>query len=290
MQASDDGTEGSLEAPDVMPVLHHAELPLSFAQQRLWFLDQLEAGSPFYNIPIALRLAGKLDTTALERSLNEIVKRHEALRTTFSTVQGQPVQVICPELAMPLPIIDMQGVSASEREEKEQQWLTEEAQRPFDLACGPLFRATLLRLSEEEHTLALTMHHIISDAWSFGVLLGELEALYEAFTTGKPSSLPGLPIQYADYATWQRRWLQGEVLQAQLDYWKAQLAGAPPLELPTDRPRPPVQAYRGATQPLLIPAHLANELKSSEPAGRDHPLHDAAGGVPGVALQVHGAR
>ncbi|MFQ5610897.1 MAG: amino acid adenylation domain-containing protein [Anaerolineae bacterium] len=235
-------------------------LPASFAQQRLWFLDRMEPGSPAYNIPAALRLAGPLDVTALERSLSELVRRHETLRTTFETGQSGPVQVISPPEPCPLPVIDLRRQPETEA----RRIATEEARRPFDLRQGPLLRATLLRLGREEHILLLTMHHIVSDEWSMGVLYRELTALYNAFAGGAPSPLPELPVQYADFALWQREWLQGEALEAQLAYWQEQLAGAsarlPTLELPTDRPRPPVQTFRGATQSITIPRALQDSL------------------------------
>ena len=239
------------------------EWPLSFAQQRLWFLDQLEPGSPVYNLPIALRIAGPLDAGILVQSLDEILQRHETLRATFPAVDGQPVQIISPPKPPTLRRIDLQDLPVNEREAEALRLATEEARQPFDLAQGPLFRAKLLRLAEEEHILLLTIHHIVSDGWSFNVLMRELEALYTAFSIGQPSPLPPLPIQYADFAHWQRQWLQGEVLETQLAYWKQQLAGAlPVLELPTDRPRPAVQTFRGARQSLRLPASLIQPLNA----------------------------
>ena len=237
--------------------------PMSFAQQRLWFLDQLEPGNSVYNIPAAMCLRGALNGAALEQSLNEIVRRHEALRTTFSVMEGQPVQVIAPGLALTLPVVDLGNLLETEREAEAQRLTIEEAQRPFDLAQGPLLRTTLLRLDKEEHILLLTMHHIVSDGWSMGVLFRELSALYEAFSAGKPSPLPELPIQYADFAVWQRQWLQGETLEAQLAYWKKQLDGVcPVLELPTDRPRPAVQTFRGARQSMVLSKSLTEAVKA----------------------------
>ena len=238
-------------------------VPLSFAQQRLWFLDQFQPGSPVYNIPAALRITAPLNAFALEQSLNEIVRRHEALRTTFAAVDGRPVQVIAPALRVPLPVTDLRGLPQTERETEATRLATQEAQHPFDLARGPLVRATLLRLGAGDHVLLLTMHHIVSDGWSMGVFFRELAVLYEAYATGKPSPLPELPVQYADFAQWQRQWLQGEVLAAHLTYWKQHLAGAPEvLELPTDRPRPAVQSFRGATYPFTLPPALSTALKT----------------------------
>jgi len=252
-----------LETPPIVPVSRDGDLPLSFAQQRLWFLDQLAPGNLFYNIPMAVRLKGRLDVAALERSLNEIVRRHEPLRTTFETVRGKPVQVIAPELILPLPVVDLTDLPEAEREVEAQRRAQEEVRQPFDLAEGPLLRAQLLKLDEEDHVALLTMHHIVSDGWSMGVLVREIAALYGAFSAGKPSPLPDLPIQYADFAHWQREWLQGEVLETQLDHWKQQLSDSPPvLELPTDRPRPAVQTSQGATQSFTLPKGLSESLKT----------------------------
>ena len=238
-------------------------ISLSFAQQRLWFIDQLDPGNPAYNNLDAFRLTGRLDMAALERTINEIVGRHETLRTTFSTVDEQQVQIIAPTLSVPLSVIDLRELPDAEREAEALRLVTEEARRPFDLAQGPLLRTSLVRLVDEEHILLLAIHHIISDGWSGGVLFQEITALYEAFSTGKPSPLPELPIQYADYAIWQRVWLQGEVLEQQLAYWKEHLAGAPPLlELPTSRPRPAAQSQRGAYQHLRLPRTLSESLKA----------------------------
>ena len=238
-------------------------IPLSFAQERMWFLDQLEPGNPAYNIPVAHRIEGLLNLAALEQSLGEIVRRHEALRTTFASVDGQPLQIIAPDLNLTLPVVDLRELPETEREAETQRLATENAQRPFDLAQGPLLRVKLVRLSEEEHVFLLTMHHIVSDGWSLGVFMRELAATYETFSTGETSSLPELPIQYADFAVWQRQWLQGEALDSLLAYWKQQLGGSLPLlELPTDRPRPPVQTYRGARHSLELPKNLTDALKA----------------------------
>jgi amino acid adenylation domain-containing protein len=233
--------------------------PTSFAQQRLWFLDQYEPNRSVYNIPSALRLKGSLDVAALERSLNEIVRRHESLRTTFTTADGEPVQVIAPSLNLTLSVVDLRETAESEREGK----VNEQARWFFDLSRGPLFRASLICLREDDHILILTMHHIVSDGWSMGVLYRELSVLYAAFSQGKPSPLVDLPIQYADFAVWQRDWLQGEVLERQLSYWKKQLKGIPAvLNLPTDHPRPAVQSYRGARQFVELSKELTEGLKA----------------------------
>ena len=240
-----------------------ATVPLSFAQERMWFLDQLEPGNSTYNMGFAYRLSGPLDVTALEKSFNKIVQRHEVLRTTFSVINGQPIQVIAPNLTLPLPVIDLCHLAEVERKGQIQRFISEERRRVFELSHGPLLRTTLLQLDMQEHILLLTMHHIISDGWSLGVLLRELATLYEAHCTGKVPVLPELPIQYGDFAVWQREWLQGEVLENQLDYWKQQLDGiSPTLQLPTDRPRPAVQTHRGAMQSLVLSRALSVALKS----------------------------
>lgn len=246
-----------------------APCPLSFPQQRLWFFEQFEPGSLVYTLPVAVNLMGPLDVTALEQSLNEVVRRHEALRTTFVAVDGSPVQIVAPALTLPLPVIDLRGLPVAEREHVAWQRITEEIRRPFELAQGPLLRATALLRGEQEQTLLLVMHHIVSDGWSMGVLFHELGAFYRALTAGKPSPLPELPIQYPDFALWQRQWLQGEPLAEQLSYWKRQLDGAAPvLDLPPDRPRPALQTYRGARQSLLLPPPLTQSLrKLSRQAG-----------------------
>ena len=264
-------TEAGVQAPPIRPVPWDKDIPLSFAQQRLWFLDQLEPGSPFYNIPEAVRLTGPLDVTVLKKSLNEIVQRHQALRTTFRAVDGKPHQVIAPELTIPLPIVDLrhlpksgrQSALQSGRQEQALRLAQQEAQQPFDLARGPLLRARLLRLDDQDHIVLLTMHHIIGDNWSTNILIHEIATLYDAFSHGRPSPLPDLPVQYADFAHWQREWLQGDVLETQLDYWEQQLAGLPPLlELPTDRPRPPVQTYRGDYQSFHLSSSLSGAIKA----------------------------
>jgi len=237
--------------------------PLSFAQERLWFLHELEPDNPAYNIARAVHLSGPPNTAALEQSLNESVQRHEALRTTFSAVEGRPVQVIATEQTLQLPTIDLRLLPEHDRESEAQRLAEEEIRRPFDLAQGPLIRTTLLRLDQEEHILLLAMHHIVSDGWSMGIMFREISVLYKAFCAGKPSPLPDLPIQYADYALWQREWLQGEVLETQLTYWKEQLAGASQvLELPMDHPRPRDQSYRGAVQSVTLSRALTEKLKA----------------------------
>ncbi|WP_420630848.1 non-ribosomal peptide synthetase [Candidatus Leptofilum sp.] len=243
--------------------------PLSFAQQRLWFLEQLEPGSPAYHIPAIFQLTGELDVAALTASLNEIVQRHEALRTTFTAVNGQPAQQVTENVTITVPVEDLQSLPTEQREAEIARLTADETRRPFDLTTDSLLRACLLKLAPNEHRLILTMHHIASDGWSRGVLLNELSVLYKDFLAGERSSLTPLPIQYADFAVWQRDYLQGERLQKQLTYWKNLLADAPPrLELPTDFPRPAVQEYRGNHLPLQINQTLYEELKRvSQEAG-----------------------
>jgi amino acid adenylation domain-containing protein len=250
---------GRQAAPAIAKVSRAGELMLSFAQQRLWFLDQLEPGSNAYNMGAAVRLQGTLDLTALEQSFREVIRRHESLRTRFGVVNGVPVQVIDEAPQFTLPVLDL---SEDDRETEARRVTTEESQRPFDLCAGPLLRASVLRLSEQEYVLLCTMHHIISDGWSMGVLIRELTTLYQAYATGHESPLPELPIQYADYAHWQREWLQGEVLEQQLNYWQQQLAGVPAvLELPTDHPRPEVQTLSGETYSFTFPPDLTKSLE-----------------------------
>ncbi len=247
----------------IVPVGRDRVLPLSFAQQRLWFLDRLQPGSPVYNIPTAFRLAGQLNVAVLEQSLSEIAHRHEALRTTFTMgTDGQPAQVVAPATRMTAPIVELEHLSKTEREAETRRLAVEEARRPFDLTRGPLLRTTLLRMGKTEHILLLTMHHIVSDGWSEGLFLQEMTMLYKAFLAGKPSPLPELPLQYADFAVWQREWLSGEVLEPQLAYWKEQLGGElPVLELPTDRPRLPVQTFRGTVHSFAVSKTLHEALK-----------------------------
>ena len=237
--------------------------PLSFAQQRLWFLAQLEPDSPHYHEANAVRLRGPLQVAALQQALTALVARHEALRTTFITEQGRPVQMIAASLSVPLPVVDLRASAAADREAELQQRLVETSRDPFDLTRDLMLRAVLLRLRDTDHVLLLVIHHIAFDGWSMSIVMRELSALYNAYLTGASPPLPPLSIQYADYALWQRRWLQGATLQTQLAYWMQQLDGAPTvLDLCTDRPRPPVQTYRGARQGFALPAPLLDALKA----------------------------
>ncbi|MFP2932017.1 condensation domain-containing protein, partial [Pyxidicoccus sp. 3LG] len=260
-QLKQKGAKPSSRPPLTRRPENGAPPPLSFSQQRLWFLDQLEPGSSAYNMPVALQLDGVLRVDALERALSELVRRHESLRTTFQARQDNPVQVIAPPARLALPVTDL---SSHGEREAEVRWLVEqEARKAFDLANGPLLRVSLLRLGEQQHVLLLNMHHIVSDGWSMDVLVREVAALYAAFSAGQPSPLPELPVQYADFAVWQRGWLQGEPLEAQLSWWRKHLAGAPAtLELPTDFPRSAVQSFRGAVVPVQLSRQVSEALKA----------------------------
>jgi amino acid adenylation domain-containing protein len=256
--------EATVPAPPIAPAPRPDNpadgLPLSFAQQRLWFLDQLEPGNLFYNIPTVLRLRGLLDVPALTDALNAIVCRHEVLRTTFVAKSGVPRQVIAPALALDVPVTDLRAMPAGEREARALEIAREEIRRPFDLAAGPLLRARLIELADDERIAVLTIHHIVADGWSMGVFVAELAKLYEARANGEANLSP-LPVQYADYALWQRAWLEGSPLERQLDYWKKQLTGAPArLDLPTDRPRPAVQSSNGRTHTFRFSPELSQGL------------------------------
>jgi amino acid adenylation domain-containing protein len=256
--------EGASPAPPLLPARLDGPVPLSFAQERLWFLDQLDPGSAAYHMPGAFRLRGALDVPALRASLGEIVHRHAALRTVFATPEGRPpVQVLAARTDLAFPLADVAGLPAGAREEEGRRLAAEEAVRPFDLGRGPLFRAGLVRLGPHEHLALVTMHHIVSDGWSMGVLVAELGALYPAFVARLPSALaalPALPIQYADFAVWQRGWLSGETLESQIAYWRQSLAALPPLELPTDRPRPARRRGRGAVRSFRLSEELRQSL------------------------------
>ncbi|KYC36320.1 hypothetical protein WA1_42115 [Scytonema hofmannii PCC 7110] len=251
----------SIKVSPLLPISRAAEIPLSFAQQRLWFIEQFHQSSELYNIPLALRLSGQLNVAALESSLNEIICRHEVLRTNFTTIEGKPVQVIASTLNLKLQVVDLRHMRSSDIEVETQRLATTEAMKPFNLEHSPLVRATLLQKSETEHVLLLTVHHIIFDGWSMGLLYSELATLYSAFCAGSAQVLPELPIQYADFSVWQRHWLTGDILSTQLNYWKQQLNDAPGLlELPTSRARPTVQTYRGAYHSLALSQELSVAL------------------------------
>ncbi|HYN20847.1 MAG TPA: condensation domain-containing protein, partial [Thermoanaerobaculia bacterium] len=264
--------------------------PLTFGQQRLWFIEQLNPGTAAYNIPFAGRLRGRLDPGLLEQSLIEVVRRHEVLRSRFLLQDGRPVQVIDPEPFVRLPLIDLTALSTDRRETENARLILAEPHAPFDLERGPVLRVSLVKVTgdgggprphvgtlrsqlpsmtktptsgaADEHVLLVTMPHLITDAWSMGVFFRELPAIYEGFRKGRPVSLPPLPIQVADYALWQRAWLQGEVLEEQLRFWREYLCGAPPvLALPTDRPRPQAQTLFGKRLPMALPPEVIRGLK-----------------------------
>ncbi|MEG4028416.1 MULTISPECIES: amino acid adenylation domain-containing protein [unclassified Microcoleus] len=253
---------GNTKAAVIEPVSRSRHLPLSFAQERLWFFDQLEPGNPFYNLCGAVRMTGQLNAEALRQSIEKIIDRHEVLRTAFAAVEGQPIQVVAAAGDWTLPLIDLSDRSPDEREKAAQKLSAEAAQLPFDLTQPNLLCAKLLRLSEIEHTLLLSAHHIIFDGWSLGVFLRELAAFYEGFTNKNLAPLPPLPIQYADFASWQRQQMQGEILETQLTYWKQQLSGsAAVLNLPTDFSRPPVQSYKGGRELFELPEQLTEAIR-----------------------------
>ncbi|MCZ8118403.1 MAG: amino acid adenylation domain-containing protein [Microcystis sp. LE18-22.4A] len=250
----------TLTVPPILPRTKDTELPLSFAQQRLWFLDQLQPNSALYNIPMVLHFRGNLNQKALEQSLREICDRHEVLRTNFVTIDGQPTQII-QTTRETISVVDLQDLPIQEQAEKTQQLKQKQATQPFDLAKESLIRITLVVLSETEHLLLVCMHHIISDGWSIEVFIHELTSLYNAYTQNHPANLAPLPIQYADFALWQKQWLQGDVLQTQLNYWQNQLANAPSLlSLPTDHPRPAVQSFVGTQQEFSLSPKLSQAL------------------------------
>ncbi|MEW5925956.1 MAG: amino acid adenylation domain-containing protein [Gemmatimonadota bacterium] len=256
---------GTSPAPPIERVPREAreEVPLSFAQQRLWLVDRIEPGSPAYNMPFALRLRGALDAGALRASLDELVRRHETLRTTLEERGGVPVQVVHPPAPAAAASLDLRGLADGEREREAERLAREEALAPFDLERGPLLRSTLLRLAEDDHVLLFTLHHVVGDGWSMDVLVREVSALYAAFGRGAEPDLPELPIQYADFAVWQRAWLSGPVLEAQVGWWRERLRGAPPLlELPVDRPRAPGRGARAGSHRFALPAEAARGLRA----------------------------
>ncbi|NJM73456.1 MAG: AMP-binding protein [Scytonema sp. RU_4_4] len=232
-------------------------------QQRLWFIQQLEPQNSGYNEFSCLQLTGAVNVAILEKSFNEIIKRHESLRTSFETLDGQPVQVIHPTVTLKLPVVDLRNLPPTSQDVEVELLSAEITQKPFDLAFCPLLRVMLLQINEQEHLLLLVTHHIVCDVWSTQVQSQELAGIYEAFSTEKPSPLPELPIQYADYSIWQHQWLQGEREKTQLSYWKQQLADAPTtLSLPTDRQRPPLQSFKGARRHFKLSSRLTDMLRS----------------------------
>ncbi|HEX4966671.1 MAG TPA: amino acid adenylation domain-containing protein [Thermoanaerobaculia bacterium] len=254
-------TGEGLEYPPIGPARRDRALPLSFAQERLWFIDQLAPGNPLYNLPAAFRIQGTLDVGALCATLTAVVRRHESLRTNFVSLDGRPAQVIAPASPVALPAVDLRGLAAESREAEVLRLAAEETKRSFDLARDALLRVTLLQTGEREHVLLFTMHHIVSDGWSIGVLVREVSTLYAVSSRGLRSPLPELPVQYADFACWQREWLQGEVLDRLVAYWRQRLAGAQPsLRLPM-RPRPPAASDHGGRQTFRVPGPVASALR-----------------------------
>ncbi|MCP4663418.1 MAG: non-ribosomal peptide synthetase, partial [bacterium] len=253
--------EQAAPLPPLRPAPREPEPEPSLAQEPLWFFEQLAPGTAAYNVSVPVRLQGGIEIAALDASMKEVMRRHQTLRSRFEPRQGRPVVVLTPADRFHLPLVELRALAPAERKAEAQRWLTRESRRPFDLARGPLLRALLLRLREDEHACLVTFHHIIIDGWSVGVLIHELTVLYHAFSQGLPSPLTEPPVQYADYAHWQRRWLKGEALERQLGYWKRQLAGAPPLlELPTDRPRGVARSFRGKLLPVTLGEELAGGL------------------------------
>jgi amino acid adenylation domain-containing protein len=254
----------NVQPPDTIPRRKQQNYcRLSFDQERIWVVDQMEPGNPAYNIFSVSRLNGAIDVPLMERALNEIIRRHEVMRTTFVAIDGEPRQVIAPSLFVPLELIDLRSLPPEERQRQVALVLNEETSRPFDLAQGPLVRFGLVRVEDEEYVLHYTMHHTVTDRWSGDIIEAEMVAIYMAFAEGQPSPLPELPIQFADFAEWQRDWLQGEVLKAQIAYWREQLEGiSHVLELPADHPRPPVQTFNGARHMTMLPKHLLDGLKA----------------------------
>jgi hypothetical protein len=249
-------------APPLLPVPRSGELPLSFAQQSIWFNDQLRPGDPLFNEPIGMRCTGTLSVEALAASLSEMVRRHEALRGTFHHRAGRPFLTISPPSPTALPLVDLTGLPDSERRRELARLALAEARRPFDLSRGPLLRLTLLRLTGQEWLLLFVIHHIVHDGWSGHLIQREVATLYEAFVFGRPSPLREPALQYVDFACWQRHWLRGEVLEGQLHGWSKRLAGAPTaLRLATDRPYPAEPTFRGRRRPVALPAALGQELR-----------------------------
>ena len=236
---------------------------LSFDQERIWIVDQIEPGNPAYNIFSVSYLSGRLDTSLMERAFNEVVRRHEILRTTFTEIDGEPRQVVSPSMFIPLELVDLRAMPADEREQEVPKLLNEVTSRPFDLKRGPLARFGLIQLADDQYVLHYTVHHTAIDRWSADIIEKEMTQIYLAFRDGKESPLPELPIQFADFAEWQRDWLQGDVLEEQVSYWRQRFEGVPQvLELPTDRPRPKLQTFHGARRTIILPRQLLDSLKA----------------------------
>jgi hypothetical protein len=250
-----------VEAPRIQKARRDGEAALSFAQQRLWFLNQLEPDSPFYNVPFGVRLTGYLDISALERSLSEIVRRHEVLRTIFITRDGEPVQIVTPARPLQLPVVDLSGLEESIMAEETNRLSEVVSRQTFDISVGPLLRSVVLKLEEQDHVAFMSMHHLVSDEWSMGILIREMGVLYEAFIGGRSSPLPELAIQYSDFALWQRQWLEGEVLDRQLAYWRSQLQELPPALKLSNKEHPERDSYHRAAHPIELPESLSGRLR-----------------------------
>jgi len=250
------------EADPIQPRSSDARPPLSFGQQRFWFLDQWEPGNPAYNTAMAFRLEGSLDARVLDLTLTEIARRHETLRTTFAADGETPVQIIHPGGPVTARRVDLTAFSDEQKDIEASRLMVEEGSHPIDLARGPVWRAALVQLEPSTHLLLLTVHHIAFDGWSRGVLLREFVTLYDAFARGQAAPLPELRIQFADFAVWQRRRLQGDLLAQQLNYWRHQLRDLPTLDFPSDRPRPPVQTFTGAVHLMHVPSAVVDALRS----------------------------
>ena len=253
-----------LSSPGVQPITRRPEngpVPLSFAQQRLWFLYQLASGTPAYSIAQAVRYCLPIDPGLLELSLSEILRRHEVLRTVFPVIEGEPRQIVDPARRVAVPLVDLRALPAADREREAVRLATLEAHQPFDLTLGPVVRARLLQLDEADYVFLLHLHHIVADGWSMNILFHELAELYAASAAGRPPALPELAVQYADYSVWQRAWLAGPLMQQQLDYWRRQLARLPALELPLDHPRPGLAGHRGGHLETRIDHTVTRALK-----------------------------
>ncbi len=261
LRARGEGTSQARKRPPIEPAPRDCELPLSFAQRRLWFMDQLEPGNSAYNLATAYELDGKLDPAALADSLREITRRHKVLRSRFPSHDGLPRLVITPVPAQPLAQVDLDHLAANRREAESRRLARQTATRPFNLATGPLLRITLVRTAQQRHILIFSLHHIVSDAWTLALLERELGVLYRCLLSGQPSPLADLAVQYVDVSAWQQNWLRGEILATHLDYWQQHLAGLPRLMIPTDRARPAIESYRGALATLELPTALIDALR-----------------------------
>ena len=283
------GEQGQ-QATAIMPAPREQALPASIAQEQIWIVDQVLQGLPLFNILYAMRLRGMCHVAILQQSCDEIIRRHEALRTTFAAVEGRLVQIIAPTLSVPVTVVDLRALPMPERESEAQRLADAEARQPFDLEQGPLLRLHLLRMDEQEHLLLVTMHHIIGDGWSLGVLAHELAVLYDAFSANEPSPLPELRIQYADFAHWQRQWRDNGMMAAQLAYWQEQLRDPlPVLELPTDHPRGTALSFRTAHQTLVLPGKLSEALSGLSHRDGSTLFMTLVGRLQNALIRLHGS-